>query len=123
MLGIAQEKGALEFHAHDLRTWTYDFHRTVDDAPYGGGQGMVMKPQPLFEGIEAIMGKMAPVKPTVIFFTPTGKTFNQNMAEELATHEALLMVCGRYEGFDQRAVDELADVEQAWTSNNRRNKH
>lgn len=111
MLGIAQEKGALEFHAHDLRTWTYDFHRTVDDAPYGGGQGMVMKPGPLFEGIEAIKEEMAPLKPTVIFFTPTGKTFNQKMAEELATHEGLLMVCGRYEGFDQRAVDELADVE------------
>lgn len=111
MLGIAQEKGALEFHAHDLRTWTYDFHRTVDDAPYGGGQGMVMKPGPLFEGIEAIKEEMAPLKPTVIFFTPTGKTFNQKMAEELATHEGLLMVCGRYEGFDQRAVDKLADVE------------
>ena len=111
MLGIAQEKGALEFHAHDLRTWTYDFHRTVDDAPYGGGQGMVMKPGPLFEGIEAIKEEMAPIKPTVIFFTPTGKTFNQKMAEELATHEGLLMVCGRYEGFDQRAVDKLADVE------------
>lgn len=111
MLGIAQEKGALEFHTHDLRTWTYDFHRTVDDAPYGGGQGMVMKPQPLFEGVEAIKEEMSPVKPTVIFFTPTGKTFNQKMAEKLATHDALLMVCGRYEGFDQRAVDELADIE------------
>lgn len=111
MLGIAQEKGALEFHAHDLRTWTYDFHRTVDDAPYGGGQGMVMKPAPLFEGVEAIKEEVEPLKPKVIFFTPTGQTFSQKMAEELALCDSLIMVCGRYEGFDQRAVDELADIE------------
>lgn len=111
MIGIAQEKGALEFHAHDLRTWTYDFHRTIDDAPYGGGQGMVMKPAPLFEGVEFIKTEVEPLKSKVIFFTPTGKTFNQKMAEELAQCESLIMVCGRYEGFDQRAVDELADIE------------
>lgn len=111
MLGIAQEKGALEFHAHDLRTWTYDFHRTIDDSPYGGGQGMVMKPGPLFEGVEALKNELAPQKPTVIFFTPTGETFTQKTAEKLAQSEALIMVCGRYEGFDQRAVDELADIE------------
>ena len=111
MLGIAQDKGALEFHAHDLRTWTYDFHRTIDDAPYGGGQGMVMKPAPLFEGVEFIKTEVEPLKSKVIFFTPTGKTFNQKMAEELAQYDSLIMVCGRYEGFDQRAVDELADIE------------
>lgn len=111
MLGIAREKGALEFYAHDLRQWTYDFHRTVDDAPYGGGQGMVMMPGPLFEGVNALKEQAAPLKPKVIFFTPVGKTFDQAMAEELAQEEALLMVCGRYEGFDQRAIDELADIE------------
>lgn len=111
MLGIAREKGALDFHAHDLRQWTYDFHRTVDDAPYGGGQGMVMMPGPLFEGVNAIKEQVSPFKPKVIFFTPVGKTFDQAMAEELSQEEALLMVCGRYEGFDQRAIDELADIE------------
>lgn len=111
MIGIARDKGALDFHAHDLRTWTYDFHRTVDDAPYGGGQGMVMKPAPLFEGVEAIKEQTGALSPKVIFFTPTGGTFNQNMAESLAQEQALIMVCGRYEGFDQRAVDELADIE------------
>lgn len=110
MLGIARQKGALEFFAHDLRTWTHDFHRTVDDSPYGGGQGMVMKPAPLFEGVEAVTA-LDERKPTVIFFTPTGRTFTQDMAEELAGKERLLMVCGRYEGFDQRPVDALADIE------------
>ncbi|MBK5211707.1 MAG: tRNA (guanosine(37)-N1)-methyltransferase TrmD [Coriobacteriia bacterium] len=110
MLGIARQKGALEFFAHDLRTWTHDFHRTVDDSPYGGGQGMVMKPAPLFEGVEAVAA-LDERKPTVIFFTPTGRTFTQDMAEELACQERLLMVCGRYEGFDQRPVDALADIE------------
>lgn len=110
MLGIARQKGALEFFAHDLRTWTHDFHRTVDDSPYGGGQGMVMKPAPLFEGVEAVAA-LDERKPTVIFFTPTGRTFTQDLAEELACQERLLMVCGRYEGFDQRPVDALADIE------------
>ncbi len=107
MIGIAREKGALDLHVHDLRDWTHDRHRTTDDEPYGGGPGMVMKPEPLFESVRAVSSQ-DPVEPHVIFLTPVGETFTQGLAEELATYDRLLFVCGRYEGFDERAY-ELAD--------------
>ena len=104
ILKIAQEKGAFEFHAHDLRDWTYDFHRTVDDSPYGGGAGMVMKVEPLAEAIESVTALDA-CKPYVVFMAPVGRTFSQSIATEYTKHERLLLVCGRYEGFDERAFD------------------
>ena len=104
ILKIAQEKKAFEFHAHDLRNWTYDFHRTVDDSPYGGGAGMVMKVKPLIDAIEAITA-MDVRKPRVVFMAPVGRTFSQSIATEYTKHERLLLVCGRYEGFDERAFD------------------
>lgn len=110
MMGIAAEKGALEFYAHNLRDWTYDFHRTVDDSPYGGGQGMVMMPEPLFEAIEAIQ-LMDERKAHIIFLTPAGNTFKQADAHRLTKHERILFVCGRYEGFDERVVEHFADEE------------
>lgn len=106
IMGRASRKGALEFHAHDLRNWTHDRHRSTDDEPYGGGQGLLMTCPPVFEALDEL-ASTGP-KPTVIFFTPTGRPFNQAAAEELANHERLLMVCGRYEGFDER-VYTLAD--------------
>ena len=106
ILGRAQKAGVFEFRAHDLRRWTHDRHNTVDDAPFGGGQGMLMKPEPIYEAVEAL-SQEGP-KPHVVFFSPCGRTFTQATAERLSQHERLLFVCGRYEGMDERAY-ELAD--------------
>ena len=103
IMGRAQDKGILEFRAHDLRDWTHDRHRTVDDAPFGGGQGMLMKPAPIFEAMADI--KASDPRPArVIFFTPVGTPFTQDVAERLSHEERLVFVCGRYE-----RVYELAD--------------
>ncbi len=107
MMGIAQEKGVLDFHAHDLRDWTHDRHRTTDDTPYGGGAGLVMTPPPIFEALNDLCAEDLPPA-TVIFFTPLGEPFTQEIAQELAGEERLVLVCGRYEGFDER-VYSLAD--------------
>ena len=104
ILKIAQEKEAFNFHAHDLRDWTCDFHRTVDDSPYGGGAGMVMKVEPLIDAIEAITA-MDARKPHIVFMAPVGRTFSQSVAAEYTKFERILLVCGRYEGFDERAFD------------------
>ena len=102
----AQACGALEFHAHDLRDWTHDRHRTTDDAPYGGGQGLVMKCEPIFEAYDEIAAQG--VKPYTIFLTPCGQPFDQGVATELADKDRLLFICGHYEGIDERAYT-LAD--------------
>jgi len=103
MLGRAQVAGVLEVKLHNLRDWTHDFHRTVDDEPYGGGPGMVMLVKPLVEAIEDIQA--ADERPAhVIFFTPAGAPFKQARAQELASEaDRLLLVCGHYEGIDERA--------------------
>ena len=106
ILGRARRSGILDFHAHDLRDWTHDRHRTTDDEIYGGGAGLLMCCPPIFEAIDEI--RSSGPAPHVIFFTPTGQAFNQDMAVELSGYERLLMVCGRYEGFDER-VYTLAD--------------
>lgn len=108
MVGLAQERGLLDVHVHDLRTWTHDRHRTTDDYPYGGGPGMVMKPEPLFEALDDLRSQ-TPARGRAIFLTPAGRVFDQHLAEELAQDERLILVCGRYEGFDERALS-LADV-------------
>ncbi|MDR2035880.1 MAG: tRNA (guanosine(37)-N1)-methyltransferase TrmD [Coriobacteriales bacterium] len=99
ILGRARQRGALEYVGHDLRNWTHDNHRTVDDEIYGGGPGQLLKPEPVYEALDDLL-KDAPA--TVIIFTPGGEPFNQAMAEELACAQRLLMICGRYEGFDER---------------------
>ena len=109
MIGLARERGALDLHVHDLRNWTHDRHRTTDDSPYGGGPGMVMKVEPLCEALSAI-GEMDEEPAYTIFLTPAGRPFTQELAHELADRPRLLFVCGRYEGFDQRALDR-ADLE------------
>jgi tRNA (guanine37-N1)-methyltransferase len=101
LLGKARESGLIEFKAHDLRTYTHDRHKTVDDTPYGGGAGMVMKPEPWGEALdELVVGR-----PTIIFTTPAGKPFTQELAQELSTKPHLIFACGRYEGIDQRVVE------------------
>lgn len=108
IMGLAREKGSLEFRTHDLRQWTHDRHRTTDDSPYGGGPGMVMKPEPIFEAVESVRS-LGPGEGTVVFFTPVGERFTQEAAHRLADLERLIFVCGRYEGFDERVLT-LADV-------------
>jgi tRNA (guanine37-N1)-methyltransferase len=113
LFGKAREKGLIDFHAHDLRSWTEDKHKTVDDSPYGGGAGMVMKPEPWGLAFDELIpeGK----KPVVIFTTPAGNPFTQAMAQELSGASHLIFACGRYEGIDQRVVEyaqEVADVRE-----------
>jgi tRNA (guanine37-N1)-methyltransferase len=103
----ARAAGLLDFTIHNLRDYAHDRHRTVDDRPFGGGPGMLLKPEPIFEAVEAI----AREKTRVILVSPSGRKFSQEIARELAQEEHLLMVCGHYEGFDERIRQELADDE------------
>lgn len=112
LLGRAREDGILEVGVHDLRDFTHDRHRTVDDKPYGGGAGMVMKPEPWGEALDTILGEPVPDAgasleggPIVIFPSPAGEVFTQAMARELSVAEHLVFGCGRYEGIDHRVFD------------------
>ena len=107
MMRIAQEKGYLDFTAHDLRDWTHDKHRTTDDEPYGGGQGLVMKCEPIFEACDDLFSR-SEEKPYVIFLSPTCEVFNDALTLELARKSHLFFICGHYEGIDER-VYSLAD--------------
>ena len=107
IMGRAKAKGVFSYTGYDLRDWTHDRHRTVDDAPFGGGQGMLMKPDPIFEAVRDISSR-GEVAPHVVFFSPVGVPFTQASARALAEHERVLLVCGRYEGMDER-VYTLAD--------------
>lgn len=106
LLGKARDKSLLEFHAHDLRDYTHDKHRTVDDTPYGGGAGMLMKPEPWGEAFDELLGAEGFHEDTVIIFTsPAGEVFKQATAHELAEVKRIIFACGRYEGIDQRVVE------------------
>lgn len=113
----ANEAGLIEIAVHDLRVFTSDKHRTVDDRPFGGGEGMVLKPTPIFECVESLnVGSRAqriqPVsRQTVILLSPQGRMFTQAMALELAGLERMVLICGRYEGVDERVAENLADRE------------
>jgi tRNA (guanine37-N1)-methyltransferase len=109
IVGLARERGLLELRCHDLRDWTHDRHRTTDDTPYGGGPGMVMKPEPLFQALDAVE-QLEDEPGFVVFFTPAGVPFSQDLALKLAEKDRLVFVCGRYEGFDERALSR-ADLE------------
>ena len=98
ILRRARESGRLELILHDLRDWTHDRHRTVDGTPYGGGPGMVLKPEPIFEAID----ELATDTTQVVMLTPQGEPFRQATARRLSAHEHLLLLCGSYEGFDER---------------------
>lgn len=103
----AREAGLLDLKIHQLRDYTHDRHKTVDDRPFGGGPGMLLKPEPIFEAVESI----AREKTRVILMSPTGRPFSQAIARELAQQNDLLLVTGHYEGFDERIREELADDE------------
>ena len=105
LAGKARDKGLIDVRVHDLRDWAHDRHRTVDDSPYGGGAGMVMKPEPWGEALDSVIGED---RPTVVFTTPSGQPFTQAVARELASKERIVFACGRYEGIDQRVLDDVA---------------
>jgi tRNA (guanine37-N1)-methyltransferase len=109
LLSKALDKGLLSIEVHNLRDWCYDKHKTADDSPYGGGPGMVMKPDPLFEAIEAV--KNLRKEPKVIFLSPKGRVFTQDVAKELVNQKELILLCGRYEGIDERVRETLVDDE------------
>ncbi|MFT2815986.1 tRNA (guanosine(37)-N1)-methyltransferase TrmD [Leifsonia sp. A12D58] len=112
LLGKARQSGIIELGVHNLRDYTHDRHRTVDDTPYGGGAGMVMKPEPWGEAFDAILEGEVDAKtadgPVLIFPSPAGEQFTQAIARELAEEEHLVFGCGRYEGIDQRVFDHYA---------------
>ncbi len=113
----AREAGLIEIILHDLRAFTTDRHKTVDDRPFGGGEGMVLKPEPLFSCIESLgvaareQRLAGEARETVILLSPQGRIFTQAVAAELATLERVVLICGRYEGVDERVTDALADRE------------
>ena len=106
MMRIAREKGILDFHAHDLRDWTHDRHRTTDDEPYGHGHGLVMKCEPIFEAYDDLASRGE--RPFTGFLAPQGEPFSDAIAKRLALEPRLLFICGHYEGIDERAYT-LAD--------------
>jgi tRNA (guanine37-N1)-methyltransferase len=107
MMKRAQAAGALDLRIHNIRDWTTDKHRIVDDAPFGGGQGMVMKPEPIFAAVESLRNENS----TVVLMTPQGKQFTQQLATEFSAREHLIIICGHYEGVDHRVAEHLVDVE------------
>ncbi|MDI2033985.1 tRNA (guanosine(37)-N1)-methyltransferase TrmD [Paenarthrobacter nitroguajacolicus] len=109
LIGKARQDGLLELNVHDLRTFTTDKHRTVDDTPYGGGAGMVMKPEPWAQALESIAEGHDGTKPVLIVPSPAGERFNQALAYELAEEKQLVFACGRYEGIDERVMDWARD--------------
>lgn len=115
VVGRALESGIASFHTHDLRNWTTDRHRTVDDRPFGGGEGMVMKPEPIFAAVESLdispKSQRDTSKETVILLSAQGERFTQSVAHQLAQMERVVLICGRYEGVDERVSELLCDRE------------
>lgn len=109
ILERAQQKGLIEVHLHNIRDYTTDKHHITDDEPYGGGGGMVMKPEPIFAAVESVLG--APPACPVVLLTPQGRTFNHRIAQEYAQLPALGLICGRYEGVDERVREHLVTDE------------
>src|SRR3954453_5379898 len=116
----AQENRIVELHIHNLRDWTTDKHHVVDDAPFGGGQGMVMKPEPIFAAVEELKktsnvqrstSNVELQRPKVILMSPAGRKFDQQVATEFSNEEHLIIICGHYEGVDHRVIEQLVDVE------------
>ena len=115
----AQENRIVELHIHNLRDWTTDKHHVVDDAPFGGGQGMVMKPEPIFSAVEDLKGRTSNAKESkvenrklkVVLMSPAGRQFDQEMARQLSQEPHLIIISGHYEGVDHRVIEHLIDLE------------
>ena len=110
VIAKAVEAGIVQIRIHDLRSWTYDRHRTVDDRPFGGGEGMLLKPGPIFEAVESIWPSRTPEQ-RIVLLSAQGKRFDQAAARRLSHYPELLLICGRYEGVDERVAEHLADEE------------
>jgi tRNA (guanine37-N1)-methyltransferase len=123
MMKRAQECGAFELHIHNLRDWTTDKHHVVDDAPFGGGQGMVMKPEPIFAAVEDLKSKIPArnasrsdaggenLKSKILLMSPAGRKLDQQMATDFSNASHLIIICGHYEGVDHRVIEHLVDAE------------
>ena len=112
IIGRAQKSGAIEIKAHNIRDYSEDKHKRVDDTPYGGGMGMLMAAPPIYNCYEAIMDEVGEnSKKRVVFMSPKGKILDQKKAEELSKYDELIILCGHYEGVDQRIIDEIVDEE------------
>jgi len=107
MMKRAQENQIVDLRIHNLRDWTTDKHHVVDDAPFGGGQGMVMKPEPIFAAVEDLRNRES----KIILMSPAGRRFDQTMATDLSKESHLIVICGHYEGVDQRVIEHLVDLE------------
>jgi tRNA (guanine37-N1)-methyltransferase len=103
----AQKNGIVDLHIHNLRDWTMDKHHVADDAPFGGGQGMVMKPEPIFAAVEELRNQTS----KVVLMSPAGRRFDQQMAAQLSGESHLIIICGHYEGVDHRVIEHLVDLE------------
>ncbi len=106
----AAESGLIQIHIHDLRNWTHDRHRTVDDRPFGGGEGMLLKPAPIFEAVESIWPERSAGQ-RLVLLSAQGKRFDQETARRYGQYKELFLICGRYEGVDERVAEHLADEE------------
>lgn len=121
MMKRAQQCGALDLHIHNIRDWATDKHRTVDDAPFGGGQGMVMRAEPVFAAVEGVLKQTSDAQrstlnaqfaqPKILLMSPAGRRFDQQIARELSREQHLIVICGHYEGIDHRVVEHLVDEE------------
>lgn len=111
IIGRARERGLVDIRLHDIRDYAHDKHRVVDDYPYGGGAGMVLKPEPIFEVVEAIKVELELSLVPTVLLTPQGRLFSQEVARELAGYQHLILICGHYEGVDERVAEHLASDE------------
>jgi tRNA (guanine37-N1)-methyltransferase len=111
MMKRAQENGALDLRIHNLRDWTTDKHHVVDDAPFGGGQGMVMKPEPIFAAVEDLKSRIENRESRIVLMSPAGQKFDQGMATQFSKERHLIIICGHYEGVDHRVIEHLVDAE------------
>ncbi len=111
IIGRARERGLVDIRLHDIRAYTHDRHHIVDDYPYGGGAGMVLKPEPIFEAVEAIKEELDLASVPTILLSPQGRIFNQEIAKQVAGYEQLIIICGHYEGVDERVAEHLASDE------------
>ena len=112
IIGRARKSGAIEVHCHNIRDYSKDKHRRVDDTPYGGGKGMLMMAPPIYDCYSSIIEQTPEaLKRRVVYMSPAGAAFNQKKAEELAGYDQLIILCGHYEGVDQRIIDEIVDEE------------
>jgi tRNA (guanine37-N1)-methyltransferase len=111
IIGRAIEHGLVEIKLHDIRAYTHDKHHIVDDYPYGGGAGMVLKPEPIFEAVDDIKGELGLSSVSTILLSPQGRLFNQEIARKLAGYRNLILICGHYEGVDERVAEHLVSDE------------